>query len=823
MKRITSLLLSLVMLFTLCSPTSAAALDVTDEGSLSDHDAQESSENLVQASPFPLKNGSCEFYISDSTIAYFQSFDEAWKAVVVDGKFSYGGKLIVGEGGRVPLPDTYKFVMSKSQTVTAQELTVNDGVTVNIVVAPFTSGGAPRPTDITHTFNSGITVKDGGSLNFVSDMRGSYPENVTVTFGGPIKVENGGSLTMESVDPTVNSNSTVYQLSEEAEGSLLEVEAGGNATLTEVKLTSNGAASVISASGNVTLKNGIFGTKVTEVSNTGAAPAIEVKGAGQLTVIADDEDYDGQLAISSAGNGQPAIKVEENASLTLPKNPDAKITSGNNGGKAVDLAPGANVQQGDNTITVASVEDEPASNYVDNHGNIVLQSGSKDGKVAPNTVIQPDGTAITGKDTLPSVDETGSVTIPAGGATITNPEGDKVEVGSDTKIPSIVIGVKDNTGKVETSRTIELSSGALTLETVAFSNEINLSEYNCAVTSSNTNVATVSTAPDENGKIVVTPVGTGTAVITATYTKKNSTAEGVALLGDGDTAGNGTLTATFTVYVYKESSGGDSSSDDSDPTYNVALPGKVTGGSVKVSPRNAEKGETVTITVTPDDGYELDQLTVTDRKGNELDLTDKGNGRFTFKMPASRVEIEASFKLIEAEPETPVFADVPANAYYADAVAWAVEQGVTTGTSTNTFSPDLSCTRAQMVTFLWRANGSPKADGANPFTDVSADAYYYDAVLWAVKQGITSGTSATTFAPDMTVTRSQTVTFLYRAAGTPAVSGGSFADVAADAYYADAVAWAVKEGVTSGTGGNSFSPDAPCTRGQIVTFLYRAQ
>ncbi|MEI3579309.1 MAG: S-layer homology domain-containing protein [Acutalibacteraceae bacterium] len=164
---------------------------------------------------------------------------------------------------------------------------------------------------------------------------------------------------------------------------------------------------------------------------------------------------------------------------------------------------------------------------------------------------------------------------------------------------------------------------------------------------------------------------------------------------------------------------------------------------------------------------------------------------------------------------------MPASAYYADAVKWAVEQGITSGTSATTFSPDMSCTRAQIVTFLWRANGAPKADGANPFTDVSADAYYYDAVLWAVKEGITSGTSATTFSPDATVTRAQTVTFLYRAAGAPAVTGGSFADVAADAYYAGAVAWAVKEGVTSGTGGNNFSPDAPCTRGQIVTFMYR--
>lgn len=173
--------------------------------------------------------------------------------------------------------------------------------------------------------------------------------------------------------------------------------------------------------------------------------------------------------------------------------------------------------------------------------------------------------------------------------------------------------------------------------------------------------------------------------------------------------------------------------------------------------------------------------------------------------------------------EPMAFTDVPADAYYAAAVAWAVENGITSGTGDGTtFSPDISCTRAQMMTFLWRAAGSPAPKTtANPFTDVQADAYYYDAVLWAVENGITTGTGDTTFSPDATVTRGQTVTFMYRAAGSPAVIGSSFADVAEDAYYADAVAWAVEEGITAGTGGNTFSPDAACTRAQIVTFLYR--
>ena len=171
------------------------------------------------------------------------------------------------------------------------------------------------------------------------------------------------------------------------------------------------------------------------------------------------------------------------------------------------------------------------------------------------------------------------------------------------------------------------------------------------------------------------------------------------------------------------------------------------------------------------------------------------------------------------------FVDVKEGAYYYDAVLWAVDQKITSGTSATTFSPDASCTRAQMVTFLWRAAGSPKAGNTkNPFTDVKADAYYYDAVLWAVEKGVTSGTSATTFSPDATVTRGQTVTFLYRNAGSPDVTGTMpFTDVEADAYYAKAVLWAVQQKITTGTSETTFSPANDCTRGQIVTFLYRAK
>jgi len=191
-------------------------------------------------------------------------------------------------------------------------------------------------------------------------------------------------------------------------------------------------------------------------------------------------------------------------------------------------------------------------------------------------------------------------------------------------------------------------------------------------------------------------------------------------------------------------------------------------------------------------------------------------------MPASKVTIESTFVEIEQPVDNP-FVDVKEDAYYFDAALWAAEKGITTGTSADTFSPNADCTRAQIVTFLWRAAGSPAPKSEiNPFADLSTDAYYYSAVLWAVEQGITNGTSADAFSPDAVCTRAQTVTFLYRAAGSPeAGAANSFTDVNHDSYYTSAVDWAVDEGVTAGTSNSTFSPNADCTRGQIVTFLYR--
>ena len=268
--------------------------------------------------------------------------------------------------------------------------------------------------------------------------------------------------------------------------------------------------------------------------------------------------------------------------------------------------------------------------------------------------------------------------------------------------------------------------------------------------------------------------------------------------------------------LVRKSSGG----DDSDPTYAIEVGKDIRNGTVTANRRYAERGDTVTITVKPDDGFKLDDLTVTDKNGNELKLTDKGNGKYTFKMPAGKVTVSATFAPEKTAAD--YFADVPANSYYADAVSWAAKNGITGGIGNGLFGPNQPCTRAQIVTFLWRAAGSPEPKAMSSFADVSTDAYYAKAVAWAVENGITTGTGDGKFSPDATCTRAQSVTFLFRAIGKLVDSKAEFSDVLTDSYYANAVAWAVENGVTNGIGDGLFGPDNSCTRAQIVTFLFRA-
>ena len=271
-------------------------------------------------------------------------------------------------------------------------------------------------------------------------------------------------------------------------------------------------------------------------------------------------------------------------------------------------------------------------------------------------------------------------------------------------------------------------------------------------------------------------------------------------------------TTVYAHWTYTGSTGGGVT------TYPITVK-SAKNGDVTASHKSAAKGATITLTVDPDKSYVLDTLTVLDGKDKEIKLTEK-NGKYTFKMPDSKVEIQATFV---KESEISPFGDVSTDAYYYEAVKWAQKKGITGGIGNDLFGPNQPCTRAQIATFLWRAAGSPEPKNMSSFSDVSTDSYYAKAVAWAVENGITAGTGDGKFSPNAPCTRAQSVTFLYRASGSPAVSDSAvFGDVAANAFYADAVAWAVANGVTNGTTSSTFSPDNGCTRAQIVTFLYRA-
>ena len=401
--------------------------------------------------------------------------------------------------------------------------------------------------------------------------------------------------------------------------------------------------------------------------------------------------------------------------------------------------------------------------------------------------------------------------------------------------PSVAT-VKDNNRTV----TVTIVGAGTTEISVGFAGDTDYSAASDKFTltvNKATPTITISATPDTltgggDVKLTVTPNGVPTEGKIAVI------CDGITVTENKDRTFSATLPNETKTYTFTASYAGDdnhaeasntcqvsvtrhtSSSSSSNPTYSVTTPSKSENGGVAVSTKNARKGDTVTVTVTPDAGYQLDKLTVTDKNGTMLKLTDKGDGKYSFTMPDGKVEIKAVFA---KEVKTSPFGDVSADAYYNQAVQWAQEKGITDGISSNLFGPKQPCTRSQIVTFLWRAAGSPEPKGtAAGMTDVVPGSYYAKAVAWAIENGITTGTAEGTFSPDATCTRAQAVTFLARAQNAKATGKTAFSDVPADSYFADAVAWAQANGVTTGTSETTFSPDNDCTRAQIVTFLYRA-
>lgn len=460
-------------------------------------------------------------------------------------------------------------------------------------------------------------------------------------------------------------------------------------------------------------------------------------------------------------------------------------------------------------------------------GNLVVgETGDETttGIMLPGETINDINTNIAGNETTVGatiVVGTTSVTYDAAAVEAINTAVNTAAGNNSVSTVSVTLVVEKTTDESQH----QMNDNQQTAVDNAAANATGVSVFNITLEVNTTGSSIPTVIDDFNG---------GTATVTVPYEKPEGSGDVQVqrVEEDGSTtnvpssydAENQTVTWTtsshsFYMIIAKPATRVHSGGGSGSASYGVSAD-KPANGSVTVNPAKVFKGDTVTVTATPDKGYTLETITVTDGSGKEIAVTEK-DGKYTFAMPAANVTVKATF--MEDNTMLNFFTDVSADAYYYDAVLWAVKYGITDGTSETTFSPNANCTRGQIVTFLWKAAGSPEPKSLSGLSDVPADAYYAKAVAWALENGITSGTGNQTFSPNAACTRAQAVTFLYHASNSPAVSSSAkFTDVAETAYYADAVAWAAEHKITSGIGGGLFAPDSTCTRGQIVTFLYHS-
>ena len=718
-----------------------------------------------------------------------------------------------------------------------------------------------------NTLANAISSADSGdTVTLLKDTK----EDITIPAGKIITLDlNGNKLTNVS-GHTITNNGTLFvtgngTVDNIAHGkSALYNNTGATATLnggTFTRSAEAGTASPDSANGNswYTVKN--YGTMTinsnTTITNTGSYSSAIANGwydaskagsNGEPTCTADavltinggnisggkitvkNDDY-GTLSITGGSLSQPlsGLYCIYNANVTAISGGNVNGPVGNYNGASTEA------DQGEFSITGGLFSSDPSAYVADDHYVDASNNGDypytvKEGaKPAGALIVVKDKTDtavngdITGDDktainnviSKANVDGVAEAVAPAKKADIvakssaTVAENDKVEIEVAVKVEA---------------KAADLANGKLTFEASP------VATVKVNGTATGTTVPVTNDMLNGNAITVKLPLPTGFKPEQIKHISSDGSVEyflktakrgaNTFEIKDGCAVFTITKFSTFELsgtVTYVEPSYYSGSS--SDPTYSVTVD-KTENGSVTVSPKSASKGDTVTITVKPDSGYVLETLTVTDKNGNELTLKDKGDGKYTFTMPAGKVEVKATF--MEDNSMLNFFYDVPNGAYFYEAVKWAVENGITTGVGNDLFAPEQPCTRAQIVTFLWRAAGSPEPKAASNFTDLPASAYYAKAVAWAIENGITNGMTETTFAPNATCTRGQSVTFLYRALKGTASGSTNFTDVASDAFYADAISWAVANNVTNGTSNTTFSPNADCTRAEIVTFLYRA-
>ena len=764
------------------------------------------------------------------------------------------GKIFVdipNSGTHAPSGEYYvtSFLMTEKTTTVADENGKSENVTALMAI-----DSQQFDDPITYTNNNEPNAPADVSLEFVGNevMRAAWEE---------VSNADGYRVTVYQKDGSEWKDTGFgYDLDENTTSINMALTVGGEA----VEVSENGKVSSVSAenlSPNETYKIGVSAYKeetyFTESAGAGSAEDPETGSTeGEGTGIA--EGAEGSTAGSGGANTQKAHTAKyysketqsDNNGVFLPKYQELTMTLNVNGNVIdadesgvyhayVGKDPGTlTVNCAADSITVTRMDDADHPATLDASGTYAIPS------FTGSLMLKIDGTKgqdvtsvflLVSRDETPPVltlsdpvffadQETGAYTV-----TGTADAGSEILYGENGRTQAAGDGsfaIHDKLDEEETNASLYLrardSAGNESTQQMAMINR----QTRYAVTVNNSYAQNSGMGSYAAGSVVTVRAGSRSG-----YTFNGWTSGSNVVFGDPNAEettftmpdGNVTVTANWSRDGGSggSTSGGSSSSDrdSSDPSYAVETPDKTENGSVSVSPKNASQGDRVTVTVKPDAGYELDSLKVFDKNGKELALTDKGDGRFTFIMPAGRVEVKATF--VE-EVKISAFRDVSTNAYYYEAVKWAQKKGITSGIGNDLFGPYQPCTRAQIVTFLWRAAGSPEPEGAAAgMTDVAAGSYYEKAVAWAIENGITTGTADGLFAPDASCTRAQGMTFLFRASKASADGVPAFSDVAADAYYAEAVKWATDNGITTGVGGGEFNPNGTCTRAQIATFLYR--
>ena len=678
--------------------------------------------------------------------------------------------------------------LTVSGTLTYNSANVNEAKQIIFTPTAITTGNyALAGTEVLTITGATITKAAQAPLT-VTSTSATYGEDLALTVSGGT---GNGAVTYTVTNGT--GEATIV------DGSKLHPTKAGTVSVTATKSGGDNYEDVTSAAKEITIGRADYNGPASKTVNivkgrstaqTGTLTAADFFPEGQMpdgakiTDAVPDSIHSNMMSTAGAGASGDFIYASK-MNITAASNENWTITISSK--NYTDITA---------TLTFHPTDKLVQDGFKFENGSVTKTYGDADFTLT--TTDKAEGSTVTYESSKPAVatvDSTGKVTIKgAGTAVITARASATAEYDEAAATCNLTVGKKTVTVKAK-DQTAYVGDKAPVLGTDSYtvSGLVGEEKLTTQPTVKYVDADGKEIAPDmtKTGEVKISASG---AVASGNYTIRYE---------------DGKLTVST-----RPSSGGSHAS-----SYTVSVD-KTENGAITVSPKSASKGDTVTITVKPDSGYQLDDLTVTDKNGKELKLTDKGNGKYNFTMPASRVEINVAFV---KEVETSPFSDVSTSAYYYEAVKWAQEKGITGGVGNGLFGPNQPCTRAQIVTFLWRAAGSPAPKDMSNFADVPADAFYAKAVAWAVENGITSGTSDGKFSPDATCTRAQSVTFLYRASGAPAVSGSAaFSDVVADAYYASAVKWAEKSGITGGIGGGLFGSDNNCTRAQIVTFLFRA-